>query len=94
MLLGGIELEIMTDLTKLPQKVASAVSALENKEIVGVCYETLAYVGKQIVDGTNYHFIAKQTLVLKNPIQHIVKITVNEKGGKYEVVKGSIEYIY
>ena len=94
MLLGGIEFEIITNLTKLPQKVASAMTALENPELVGVSYKPLVYVGSQMVNGTNYHFIAKQTLILKKSVQHIVKITVNESNGKYTIVKGSIEYIY
>ena len=93
-LFGGINLNVMTDLTKVPQKVASAMSVLEDSEMTGAEYKALMYVGDSLVRGTNYHFIAEQTLVLREPIKHVVKIAVNEYKGRYEIVKGSIEVVY
>lgn len=83
-LLGGLEVNIITDLSKLPQPIASAASALENTEIVGVGYKPLIYLGKHIVKGVNYCFIAEQTLITREPIKHIVIIEVNEFNGEYK----------
>lgn len=94
MLLGGISLNIITDLTKLPQKVASAASVVEDPEMTGASYKVLMYAGESAVKGTNYHFIAEQTLMIREPVKHIVKIAVNEYKGRYEIVKGSIEIVY
>jgi len=88
--LGGIELDIITDLTKLPQKQATAMSEIENTELVGANYEPLIYLGIQCVRGVNYWFIAKQTLTTADFEEHIVTIAVNEFGGEYEIVKSTI----
>ena len=85
-LLGGISIEIITDLTKLPQNVASAMSTLENAEIVGASYKALIYLGRQVVKGMNHYFIAEQTLMTAGLDKHIVIIAVNEYNGEYEVV--------
>lgn len=92
-LLGGIELDIITDLTKLPQKVASAMSEIESNEMVGASYKPLIYLGTQPVRGINYWFIAEQTLMTADFDKHIVTIAVNEFGGEYEIVKSSIIHI-
>lgn len=90
--LGGITLAEQRGLYSMPQKAASAWCAVE--DIVGAGYKPLVFVGTQPVKGTNYHFIAEQTLITKTPIRHIVKIAINEFNGEYEVVKNSIETIY
>lgn len=86
-LLGGIEVDIITDLKKAPQKVASAKSALESVEICGsgAGYNPLIYLGKQIVKGVNYYFIAEQTLMTRNLGKHIVIVSVNEFQGEYKI---------
>lgn len=89
-LLGGIELNIITDLSKVPQKVASAMTALENTEIVGASYKPIIYLGSQAVKGVNYWFIAEQTLMTRNLDKHIVIIAVNEYQGKYETVLSNV----
>ena len=94
MKLGGNEFNITTNLTKLPQKVASALATLENSGIVGAGYKGLIYVGKQTVKGVNYWFIAEQTLITREPETHIVKIAVNDFKGKMEIAAGSIERIF
>ena len=87
---GGIDIEIITDLTKLPQKVASAQSELEHSGLTGASYKALIYVGEQVVRGTNYWFIAEQTLTLATPEKHIVIVAINEFEGEYEIVKSSV----
>lgn len=92
-MLGSIKFENITDLTKLPQKPATALSVLESP-IAGAGYKGLMYVGKQVVKGVNYWFIAEQTLILKEPEKHIVKIAVNDFKGKMQIAAGSIERIF
>lgn len=91
---GAIEFNIITDMTKLPQKVASAASAIETAELTGASYKPLMYVGTQVVRGVNYWFICEQTLVTARPEKHIVKLAVNEFQGKFELVGNKITVIF
>lgn len=91
---GGIEFNIITDMTKLPQRAASAASAIETAELTGASYKPLMYVGTQIVRGVNHWFICEQTLVTARPEKHIVKLAVNEFQGKFELVGNKIETIF
>lgn len=93
-MLGQIELQILTDLTKTPQKVASAASAVENSGLTGASYKPLMYCGEQPVRGTNYWFIAEQTLITAVPERHVVKLAVNEFNGEFALVGNSIERIF
>lgn len=83
-MLGQIELENFVGLTSMPQGYASAWSALEG--LVGASYKPLLCVGKAVVHGTNYFFIAEQTLVTNPPVRRVVKLVVNELDGKYKLV--------
>lgn len=90
---GTIEFNILTDMTKLPQKVASAAAAVEYTELVGASYKPLVYVGKQPTRGTNYWFIAEETLVTHPPQKKIVTLAVNEFQGAFALVGKSIHEI-
>lgn len=90
---GAIEFNIITDMTKLPQKVASAAAAVEYTELVGASYKPLVYVGKQITRGTNYWFIAEETLVTHPPQKKLVTLAVNEFQGTFALVNKSIHEI-
>ena len=90
-MLGKIEFENFEGLSKLPQKAASAWSAVGG--IVGASYKPLVYVGTQQVKGVNHWFIAEQTLVTNPPVKHIVTIAINEFNGVYAIVPQSIEVI-
>ena len=92
-MLGKINFNIITDLTKLPQKVASAMSEIENPEVVGASYKAVMYVGDQLVRGINYWFIAEQTLTTRDFDKHLVLIAVNEFENKFEIVPSSIIHI-
>lgn len=91
---GAIEFNIITDMTKLPQKVASAASAIETAELTDASYKPIMYVGTQIVRGVNYWFICEQTLITAHPKKKIVKLAVNEFQGKFEVVGNRTETIF
>ena len=90
-MLGAIQFEDFEGLTSMPQKAASAWSALETGGIVGASYKPLLYVGTQVVKGVNHWFIAEQTLVTNPPVRHIVAIAINEFNGVYSIVPSSIE---
>ena len=55
-------------------------------DFVGAEHKPILELGTQIVKGTNYYFIAEQTLILATPQRHIVLIVVNEFEGKYTTV--------
>lgn len=61
----------------LPQKAQSAFTAVMS-DIVGADYEPVAYLGKQVVDGTNYKILAIKTPVVPDGEKSFVKIIVNE----------------
>ena len=92
-IMGAIEFDIH-DCTKgqMPQKYASAWTAAEG--IVGASYNALLTVAKQQAKGTNYWFIAEQTLITATPEKHIVTIAINEFDGNYTIVNGSIVRIF
>ncbi|MBR4382083.1 MAG: hypothetical protein IKP64_00835 [Selenomonadaceae bacterium] len=91
---GAIEYDIITDMTKLPQRIASAASAIENAGLAGASYKPIIYFGAQIVHGVKYWFFAEQTLITNPPQKRIVKMAVIEVQGKFEIVKDSIKVIH
>lgn len=93
-MVGAIEYNIITDMTQLPQRIASAAAAIETAEFTGASYKPLMYIGAQPVRGTNYWFICEQTLVTAHHEKHIVKLAVNEFQGFCELVLNSVERIF
>ena len=87
---GQIEFAEFNGLGKMPQKAASAWSAVEG--LVGASYKPLLYVGEQIVRGVNYWFIAEQKFLTGQ--KRIVKLAVNEFNGISAVVPASVEIIF
>lgn len=60
----------------LPQKVQSAFTDATS-ELVGADYEPIAYLGSQVVNGTNYKILALKTPVVPNGTKSFVKMIVN-----------------
>ena len=89
---GKILLEEFEGLTKLPQEYASAFMGATEK-VVGADYKPLLCLGRQVVNGKNYFFIAEQTLTTADVEKSIVLLAVNEFNGKFIVVPHSIEKI-
>ena len=83
-MLGQIELENFAGLTTMPQDYASAWCAVE--DLVGANYKPIICAGKQQVHGTNYYFIAEQTLVTNPPVRRLVKMAINGLNGEYKVI--------
>ena len=77
MIVGGWNLDEVKG-CNLPQKVQSAFTAITG-DMTGADYEPIAYLGSQIVNGTNYRIIAIQRLVLPNSHPRIVKMIIHEE---------------
>ena len=91
-MLGKIEFDNFEGMTSLPQKAASAWSAVDGG-LCGASYKPLLYIGEQVAKGTNYWFIAEQTLITNPPVKHLVTIAINEFNGVYAIVPDSINVI-
>lgn len=82
--------DIAVQIGKLPQKVATAFDSLN---IVGAEYELIAYIGNQVVNGTNHAVLAKQTILNGKDTENIVVMIFNEKPNDMNAVLVSIERI-
>lgn len=91
---GAIEYDVITDMTQLPQRIASASATIENAGLAGASYKPIIYFGAQVVHGVKYWFFAEQTLITNPPQKRIVKMAVIEVQGKFEIVKDSIKVIH
>lgn len=90
MTFGKINYAEFTPLTGMPQDVATAWYG-GVKDLVGAEYQPLLYLGNQVVKGTNYFFIAEETLITHPPIKRVVKVVINEFQGASEII--SVEEI-
>ena len=61
----------------LPQKAQSAFTGV-TMDLVGADYEPTLYIGKQLVNGTNYCILALQILMVANPKKRLVKMIIHE----------------
>ena len=77
MLLGSYEINEVKS-ANLPQKVATAFTAVTG-ELVGAEYQPIAYIGKQIVNGTNYCVLAVQKIITAKPETRLVKMIIHEE---------------
>lgn len=63
----------------LPEKVATAVSALSD-QLMGAEYTPIAYLGSQVVNGTNHAVLAEQLVITGKDTKNVVVLIFNEKG--------------
>lgn len=87
---GSWNVNVVTN--SMPQKVATAFSALAN-QLIGAEYEPIAYLGSQVVNGTNHAVLAKQILTTGRDTTNIVVIVFNEKPGAMEDTLVSIDRV-
>ena len=66
----------------MPQKVASAFSEVLG-ELLGAEYTPIAYLGEQLVNGTNHAVLAEQTLVNGKDTKNVVVVILNERGDSF-----------
>ena len=74
--LGGWNLDEVKG-CNLPQKVQSDFTAVTS-ELVGAEYEPIAYLGSQVVNGTNYRILALQKMIAQNAERKFVRMIINE----------------
>lgn len=60
----------------MPEKIATAFSALN--EMVGAEYDFIAYLGTQLVNGTNHAVLAKQSVIAGKDTVNIVTVIFHE----------------
>lgn len=90
---GQLELEHFDGATKLPQRAATAWSAIFDDDRTGATFKPLLYLGQQVVYGVNYYFIAEETLIVRGDVRRVVKLVIHELGDTYTLLEGSIEQI-
>jgi hypothetical protein len=77
MALGSWEVNVI--LGGMPEKLATAIGQL-NEQIVGAEYTPIAYLGSQLVNGTNHAVLAEQLLLTGKDTKNVVLLIFNEKG--------------
>lgn len=70
----------------LPDEVAPLFDVI-TKNLVGVNYRPIAYVGSQVVKGTNYHIICQARAIYPNSEPYAVKMVINEFQGAASLVE-------
>jgi len=73
-MLGAWEVKVST--SGMPQKVATAFDQLN--EMVGAEYTFVAYLGSQVVNGTNHAVLAEQTIVAGKDTKNAVVVIFRE----------------
>ena len=76
-MVGSWEINVNTN--GMPQKVATAVSAL-SEQLIGAEYTPIAYLGAQVVNGTNHAVLAEQLVLTGKDTKNVVVLIFNEKG--------------
>ena len=76
----------------MPQKVASAMGKL-NETLMGAEYDPIAYLGSQVVNGTNHAVLAEQTVITGRDTKNVVMVIFNEKPNDMELTLVNIERI-
>lgn len=87
---GNWNIEVNTN--GMPQKVASAFTMV-NETLVGAEYEFIAYLGDQLVNGTNHAVLAKQIVTTGRDTENVVVMQFNEKPKEMEATLIGIEHV-
>lgn len=90
MAMGSWEINVIKG--GMPEKIATAIGKLA-ETLIGAEYEPIAYLGSQVVNGTNHAVLAEQTLITGRDTKNIVVLIFNEKPGAMEADLVSIERI-
>lgn len=78
--------------TNYPQLVATAVSKV-TENLFGAEYNSVAYLGKQVVNGVNHAVLAEQTILNGKDTKNAAVLVFNEKPGSLDVSLVSINTI-
>ena len=78
--------------SNLPQKVATAMDRIGDT-LLGAEYEPIAYLGSQVVNGTNHAILAEQTIITGRDTKNVVVMIFNEKPNEMEATLVGIERV-
>ena len=90
MSLGSWEVKVAVD--AMPQKVATAVGEL-SEQLIGAEYKPIAYLGSQVVNGTNHAVLAEQTILTGKDTKNVVILIFNEKPNEMKATLVNIERV-
>jgi hypothetical protein len=76
----------------MPEKVATAMGKL-NEYLLGAEYTPIAYLGSQIVNGTNHAVLAEQLILSGKDTKNVVLIIFNEKPSDIDLTLVNIERV-
>jgi len=65
----------------MPQAVATAFGKV-NEQLIGAEYTPIAYLGSQVVNGTNYAVLAEQLVITGKDTKNVVVLIFNQKPGQ------------
>lgn len=74
--LGGWTANVITG--GMPEAIATAIGKLAD-QLIGAEYNPIAYLGSQVVNGTNHAVLAEQTVITGRDTKNIVVLIFNEK---------------
>jgi len=83
---------VAVDVNGMPQKVASAMGKL-SEQLLGAEYTPVAYLGSQVVNGTNHAVLAEQLVITGKDTKNAVVIIFNEKPNEMECSLVNIERV-
>lgn len=83
--------DINVSVGKMPEKVATACGKLN--ELVGAEYTPIAYLGSQVVNGTNHAVLAEQLVITGKDTKNVVVLIFNEKANEMEATLVNIERV-
>jgi len=90
MALGSWEVKVAVD--AMPQKVATAIGEL-SEQLIGAEYKPIAYLGSQVVNGTNHAVLAEQTILTGKDTKNVVILIFNEKPNEMKATLVNIERV-
>lgn len=83
--------DIKVEVGKMPEKVATALGNMVDLVGIGAEYTPIAYLGSQVVNGTNHAVLAEQLIVNGKDTKNVVVIILREVQGTVSLV--SIERV-
>lgn len=89
-MLGSWNVKVAVD--AMPQKVATAIGELAD-QLIGAEYKPIAYLGSQVVNGTNHAVLAEQTILTGKDTKNVVVLIFNEKPNEMKATLVNIERV-
>lgn len=89
-MLGAWNVNVSID--SMPEKVATACAQL-NEDLLGAEYRPIAYLGSQIVNGTNHAVLMEQLLITGKDTKNVVLVIFNEQPTALKLTLVNIERV-